>query len=95
MDYLASKMGPAFERWGLYAKTTSTAPAKSGFKMTNGILAQLESTAVNEETDAQGIGDLVYKNNVGDGILNNIQNYIEQNGDIDNARLVLPPAVHS
>ena len=63
--------------------------------MTNGILAQLESTAVNEETDAQGIGDLVYKNNVGDGILNNIQNYIEQNGDIDNARLVLPPAVHS
>ena len=95
MDYLASKMGPAFERWGLYAKTTSTAPAKSGFKMTNGILAQLEAVSVNEETDARGIGDLVYKDNVGDGILNNIQNYIEQNGDVDNARLVLPPAVHS
>lgn len=95
MNFLAEKMGPAFERWGLYANTTSTAAAKSGFKMTNGVIAQLEAVATSTENEANGIANLVYQNNVGEGILNAVQTYVEQNGNIDNARCVLPPAVHS
>lgn len=95
MNFLAEKMGPAFERWGLYSNATSNAPAKSGFKMNNGIIAQLESIATDENSEAKGIAGLVYNNNVGDGILEAVQTYVEQNGNIDNARCVLPPAVHS
>ena len=95
MNFLAEKMGPAFERWGLYSNTTSNATAKSGFKMTNGIIAQLEGIATDATSEAKGIAGLVYNNNVGDGILEAVQTYVEQNGNIDNARCVLPPAVHS
>ena len=95
LNFLASKMGPGFERWGLYSNPTSSATDASGFKMTNGILAQLETINTNPETDANGISNVVYNNNVGNGILDAIQTYVEQNGDIDKARCILPPAVHS
>ena len=95
MNYLSDKTGPALERWGLFSKTTSTAPAKSGFKMINGVIAQLETIATDENNKAKGIADLVYNNNVSEGILESVQTYVEQEGNVDKARLVLPPAIHS
>ena len=95
MNYLSDKMGPALERWGVFSNPLSSASAKSGFKMTPGIIAQLETVAANDDNEAKGIADVVYSDNVGEGIMNSIQTYVEQNGNIDKARLVLPPAVHS
>ena len=97
MNLLADNMGPAFEMWGLYANTTASqiAGEGTGYRMTNGILAQLQTVAANENNESKGIADLVYNNNVGEGILNAVQQYVEQDGNISNARIVLPPAVHS
>lgn len=97
MNLLADNMGPAFEMWGLYANTTATPVAGegTGYNMTNGVLAQLQTVAADANNEAKGIADLVYNNNVGEGILNAVQQYVEQDGNISNARIVLPPAVHS
>ena len=97
MNELADSMGPALETWGIFADTTvSTVTGEgTGYKMTNGILAQLKSISVNQNTDAKGIASLVYKDNVGDGILNAIETYIDQEGNIKNATCVLPPQIHA
>lgn len=97
MDLLAKNMGPAFEMWGLYANSTmpDIAGEGTGYKMTNGIIAQLQSVAVDATNEANGIANLVHKNNVGEGILEAVQQYVEQDGNIANATIVLPPAVHS
>ena len=97
MNLLADNMGPAFEMWGLYANTTATPVSGegTGYNMTNGVLAQLQTVAADANNESKGIADLVYGNNVGEGILNAVQQYVEQDGNISNARIVLPPAVHS
>ena len=97
MNLLADNMGPAFEMFGLYANTTQSQVAGegTGYGMTNGVLAQLQSVASDSNNESNGIGKLVYGDNVGEGILENIQRYVEQDGNISNATLVLPPAVHS
>ena len=98
MNELADCMGPALETWGVFADSTVTTPVPgegTGYKMTNGILAQLKSIASNTQTDAKGIANLVYRDNVGDGILDAIETYIDQDGNIKNATCVLPPQIHA
>ena len=97
MNLLADNMGPAFEMWGLYANTTASQVAGegTGYNMTNGVLAQLQTVASDNNNESNGIANLVYNNNVGVGILNAVQQYVEQDGNISNATIVLPPAVHS
>lgn len=97
MNLLADEMGPAFERWGVYADTTvSTVTGEgTGYKMSNGIISQLKTIASDNTKDAKGIANLVYRDNVGDGILNAIEDYIDQDGNIKNATCVLPPQIHS
>ena len=48
MNELADSMGPALETWGIFADTTvSTVTGEgTGYKMTNGILAQLKSISM-------------------------------------------------
>ncbi len=93
MNQLADEMGPAFERWGIYADTTQTSTDASGYKMTNGLIAQMKAVASDNSNPANGIANLVYKNSVGNGILDAIEQYVEQDGNISNATCVLPPQI--
>jgi len=97
MNELADAMGPALETWGIFADTTVATQTGegTGYKMTNGIISQLKTIAEDTSTDAKGLANLVYKDNVGDGILNAIEAYIDQDGNIKNATCVLPPQVHA
>lgn len=97
MNELADAMGPALETWGIFADTTVATQTGegTGYKMTNGIISQLKTIAEDATTDAKGLANLVYKDNVGDGILNAIEAYIDQDGNIKNATCVLPPQVHA
>lgn len=93
MNQLADEMGPAFERWGIFADMSQTSTDASGYRMTNGLLAQMKAVASDNNNEANGIANLVYKNNVGTGILDAIEQYVEQDGNIKNATCVLPPQI--
>lgn len=93
MNQLADEMGPAFERWGIFADMSANSTDASGYRMTNGLLAQMKSVASDNNNEANGIANLVYKNNVGTGILDAIEQYVEQDGNIKNATCVLPPQI--
>lgn len=95
MNQLADEMGPAFERWGIFADMSQNSTDASGYKMTNGLLAQMKSVASDNNNEANGIANLVYKNNVGTGILDAIEQYVEQDGNIKNATCVLPPQIYA
>ena len=98
MNLLADEMGPAFEKWGIFSDSTvsNTTPGEgTGYRMSNGILSQLKSIASDNSKDAQGIANLVYRDNVGNGILDAIETYIDQDGNIKNATCVLPPQIHA
>lgn len=93
MNQLADEMGPAFERWGIFADMSQNSTDASGYKMTNGLIAQMKAVASDNNNEANGISNLVYKNNVGTGILDAIEQYVEQDGNIKNATCVLPPQI--
>lgn len=97
MNILADAMGPAFQRYGVFAELNSTnVPGEgTGFASTNGVLAQLKEISSNNDTDAQGLASLVYKDNIGEGIMNAIARYSDQDGNISNATVVLPPQMYS
>jgi len=97
MNLLADEMGPAFERFGLFADSTVSHVTGEGtaYQMGNGILSQLKTIASDTSKDEYGFAKLVYKDNVGEGIFNAIERYIEQDGDIDKATCVLPPQIHA
>ena len=97
MNLLADAMGPAFERFGIFADTTATPVTGegTGYAMTNGFLAQCKNISTNPNDDAYGLAKLVYQNNVGEGVLDAIERYIEQDGNIKNATCVLPPQIHA
>lgn len=96
-NLLAEAMGPAFERFGLFAdKQVTTQPGEgTGYKMADGILTQLKQISESGTTDAKGIADLVYNGNELEGIIESIMAYIDQDGDIANATCVLPPQVYA
>lgn len=97
MNLLADAMGPAFERWGIFADPNGTVGTGegSGYKMTTGILPQLKDIASDNNKEAQGIAKLVYKDHVGQGILDAIETYIDQDGNIKKATCVLPPQIYA
>ena len=95
MNQLADEMGPAFERWGIFADMSQTSTDASGYKMTNGLLAQLKAIASDNNSEASGLANLVYKNNIGNGILDALEQYVDQDGNIKNATCVLPPQIYA
>lgn len=95
INQLADEMGPAFERWGIFADMSQSATAPSGFKMTNGLLAQLKQIASDNNNEANGLANLVYKDSVGNGILDAMEMYVDQDGNISNATCVLPPQIYA
>ena len=97
MNLLADKLGPAFQRFGVFAEKNSTAVTGegSGYSTTDGILAQLKTIASDTKNDAQGFASLTYKDDVGSGVLAAIERYSDQDGNIDNATIVLPPQMYS
>lgn len=93
---LGEAMGPAFERWGLYADQ-SVSPVSgegTGYGLANGLLAQCKDIKTNS-TVATGIAKLITTETLIDGILNAIYTYIDQDGNIQNATMVLPPTIYS
>ena len=86
-----------FERWGLFSDPNGTIGTGegSGYKMTTGILPQLKAIASDTNKEAQGIAKLVYKDHVGQGILDAIETYIDQDGNIKKATCVLPPQIYA
>ena len=95
INQLADEMGPAFERWGIFADMGSSATAPSGFKMTNGLLSQLKQVSSDNNNEANGLANLVFKDNVGNGILDAMEMYVDQDGNISNATCVLPPQIYA
>lgn len=97
LNILSEAMGPAFQRFGVFAdKSVATVTGEgSGYKMTDGILAQLKAIAKDNTSDFNGYADVVYQNNIVQGIVDSILMYIEQDGDVNNANVVLPPQVYS
>lgn len=97
MNLLADEMGPAFERFGLFADSTVSHVTGEGtsYQMGNGIISQLKTISSDTSKEEYGLAKLVYKDNVGQGIFDAIERYIEQDGDIDKATCVLPPQIHA
>ena len=95
LNTLADEMGPAFERWGIYADMSQTSTDASGYKMTNGILAQLKAVSSDNQNDANGLANLVYHDDIGTGILDALEMYVDQDGNIKNATCVLPPQIYA
>ena len=93
---LGEAMGPAFERWALFAKKGSTPVTGegTGYALADGILAQLEAIAVDQSAN-KGINPLIASNNLLEGIVGAILNYIDQDGDIMGATLLLPPTIYA
>lgn len=96
LGMLTETMGPAFERFGIFADTSiSTGAEATGYYTTDGILKQLKTISSNTNTEAKGLAHLVHQDNVGDGILDAIERYIDQDGNVKNATCVLPPQVYA
>jgi len=94
---LSESMGPAFEKWGLYADSSvaTIAGEGTGYKEADGIISQLCSISADATKEANGLATLTYKNKIGDGLLAAIERYIDQDGDVGNARCVLPPQIYA
>ena len=94
-NMLADNMGPAFEKFGLYAvKGSTTVEGEgSGYKMADGILQQLKNISADSSSNA-GYSKLIYSNKVTEGLINAAQTYIDQDGDIVGANFVLPPEMY-
>lgn len=97
LNQLADEMGPAFERFGIYAEKGTTVPAGegTGFNVADGILTQLKAISSDNTKEAHGLAHLVYNDNVGEGVFDAIERYIEQDGDINKATCVLPPHAYA
>lgn len=96
MGLLAEAMGPAFQRFGIFADTSVSTVSGEGtaYKTTDGILKQLINISTDSNNEANGLAKLTYQNDVGTGILDAIIRYIEQDGNLKNARCVLPPQIY-
>ncbi|AMK16318.1 hypothetical protein [Methanobrevibacter olleyae] len=94
---LGEAMGPAFELWGVYAdQSVSTVSGEgTGYGLSNGLLAQCKEIASDTNTDTEGLAKLITHETLIDGILNAVYTYIDQDGDLNNATMVLPPTIYS
>lgn len=100
MTILSQAAGPAFERFGVFSKLGSShvEGEGTGFQQTDGILAQLE--AIKTAGKYKGIEDTAAFTTKTDGkftdaIINGALDYIDQDGDINNARIILPPQIYA
>lgn len=93
---LGEAMGVGFERWALFAKkgVSTVSGEGTGYALADGILAQLEAVAVDQSAN-KGIANAVATNNILEGIVNSILAYIDQDGDIMGATLLLPPTIYA
>lgn len=97
LGLLGTEMGPAMERYGIYADTsvaTQTGEG-TGFTATNGLLAQAKAIQADATTDAEGFAPLVYSNNALDGLLDAAEIYVEQDGNMKNANILVPPSMYT
>lgn len=95
VSYLAAQAGPALERFGIFADTGSTETVASGLKATDGILKQLLAINGGAQANTKGIAKLTYSDKIADGIFDAINRYVGNDGDLDQATLVLPPQIYS
>lgn len=95
MNMLADNMGPAFEKFGIYAVKGSTTVTGEGssYKMADGILQQLKNISADSSSNA-GYSKLIYSDKVTEGLIDAAQTYIDQDGDIVGANFVLPPEMY-
>lgn len=96
-SYVGEQTGPAVQRFGVYADssvTTQTGEA-TGFTMANGLLAQAKAIAADNTNDAAGFAPLCYSNTALEGLINAIETYIDQDGNMKNANAVVPPQMYS
>ncbi|MBP3226541.1 MAG: hypothetical protein J6M08_06435 [Methanobrevibacter sp.] len=96
-SYIGQQTGPGVERFGIYADTnTSTQTGEAtGFTTTNGILSQAKAIQADNTNDAHGVAPLVYSNNALEGLLDAAELYVEQDGDMKNANIVVPPQMYT
>lgn len=94
---LADEMGPAFEKFGVFADTSVSQQSGEGsaYTLTNGILAQLKAISADSNNPANGLSKIVYSDKIVDGIIDAIMRYIDQDGNIANATCVLPPQIYA
>ena len=97
LGLLGKEMGPAMERYGIYADTSVATQheERTGFTATNGLLAQAKAISADNTNDAAGFAPLVYSNNALDGLLDAAEIYVEQDGNMKNANIIVPPAMYS
>lgn len=94
---LGEAMGPAFELWGVYAdqSVSHITGEGTGYGLANGLLAQCKAIATDSNTETKGLSKLITHDCLIDGILNAVYTYIDQDGDLNNATMVLPPTIYS
>lgn len=97
MNLLGNKTGPAMERWGIYSDPNGTLATgeANGFAMTKGLIAQAIDIKKDNDTDANGLANLVYSDDVVGGLLDAAEMYVEQDGNMKNANIVVPPIMYT
>lgn len=96
-SYIGEQTGPAVERLGVYADssvTTQTGEA-TGFTMFNGLLAQAKAITADATNPAAGFAPLAYSNTALEALVNAVETFIDQDGNMKNANAVLPPQMYS
>lgn len=96
-SYVGEQTGPALERFGVYSDTnTSTQTGEAtGFATNNGILSQAKAIQADSNNDANGMAPLVYSNNALEGLLDAAELYVDQDGNMKNANIVVPPQMYT
>lgn len=89
--------GPAVERFGVYADSSVSTQTgeKTGFTMCNGLLAQAKAIAADSNNPAAGFAPLAYSNTALEALLNAAEIYADQDGNMKNANIVVPPQMYS
>lgn len=96
VNLLADQMGPAFEKFGVYGNTESTETVPSGYKATDGLLKQLIAIhGSGASATEKGLAKLVYKDNIAHGVIEAIERYIDNDGNLNKATCVLPPQIYA
>ena len=96
-SYIGEQTGPAVERYGIYADSSTAVQSgeRNAFASNNGIIAQAKAIQADNSTDAHGIAPLVYSNNALDGLLDAAELYVDQDGNMKNANIVVPPQMYT
>lgn len=97
VNLLADQMGGAFEKVSVFGDTTSNQSVPSGYKTMDGLLKQLvdiKNPSGSNYTN-EGLSKLVYKDQIAEGVIGAVEQYIDNDGNLNNATMVLPPQIYS